>query len=71
MTTENDKPADFEVSEAGPRTPAQAMFQLAVVQTYLVEMMQVEGANGDAAAAADHVDKAIAIVSAYPTAAEH
>jgi hypothetical protein len=67
----NIKPEDIEVSDAGPNHPVLAMTQLVIAQTFLLEMMKDEGAEGRAAAAMGHVSKAVDLLNEYPITQSH
>ena len=57
--------------EAGPKTPLLALLQLIIVQTYLAEMIKVEGGNGRASQAWEHVLKAVDLLSEYEIQQTH
>jgi hypothetical protein len=61
----------FEVSEASPRTPVLAAMQIAIAQTFILELMKSEGAQGKAAKVAELLEQAQEILLGYDTTTEH
>ena len=62
---------DSFIGDPTPETPALALMQLSIVQTYLLELSKAEGPNGSAMKASAYVEKAIEILQEYEDPKEH